>query len=626
MALKTNPIEGITDLIKLGVGIQQGVEFLKTVAGHMVKIGGELNSLDTTPMKLETIRRKMAQYQAEMEEQARIMEERKAFLEAEGRDTNSVAYLSAKADYDNARDKYFSTEAQLAKLRNQEATLLAQRAYNEQRNNYVQPASGLQQAYAGYSMLPGAKAVDYNEMVSENKNFTERNRLMYEAQQINDKYAASMQDIIYKENKFGTNIDNQVERIDLYNSRLSELAGEKTKLQDFKSVLQDDFDREMQKHPDLMSAIGYNVSAAGDVKSSSMAAHKETISSVKELGSILSLLTEIEGKIKSLGTEEHSVQQNLKSMYVSQKPEDIYAQKMLTMQNEYAVKAKALGTPLNSDEQRQAIVGQIEYLKKAMIEQDQQIYSWEQALQNEKAKNDMAELQRIKNLLSAEKVLRAEHAGQMRDLEYQKNAQIREGLAGIAVDFFIQGNNLRAIWSNLWKDLAREAIQRLFKVKAEASLLGLVLGLFGGKGKLPETIGVTTAGGVINGGTITVGGVTVPHNAKIIEDAIISSNSIGTMHSGGNVMSGRTGVVPALKDDEVLRTLQVGEEVNSIRDRRSNEILATVAMRAMDNTAKSPTQVVITALDSRSFAEYLNENSDILQAVLSKNNAMGRRA
>ena len=98
------------------------------------------------------------------------------------------------------------------------------------------------------------------------------------------------------------------------------------------------------------------------------------------------------------------------------------------------------------------------------------------------------------------------------------------------------------------------------------------------------------------------------------------------MHSGGDVMAGRIGVVPLLKDDEVLRTLQVGEEVNSIRDRRSNEILATVAMRAMDNTAKAPTQVVITALDSRSFAEYLNENSDILQAVLSKNNAMGRRA
>lgn len=587
----------------------------------------KVKDVDKSQIILETVRRQMAQYQAEMEEQARIMKERKAFLEAEGRDTSSVAYVNAKTDYDNARSKYFATEAQLAKLRNQEATLLAQLSHREQINNYMpQPSADFGQGYGGgYGMLAGAQAVDYNKMVSENKNFAERNRLMYEAKPINEQYIADMQKIIDEENEFGTTIEKQAEKIDLYNRRLSELAGEKTKLQDFMKTLQDDFDSEIVKNSELMSAIGYDTSAADDVKAARIAANKETISSVKELSSLLSLMAEIENKIKNLDEEQRSVQQNLKSMYVSKKPEDIYAQKMLTMQNEYAIKAKALGTPLNSDEQRRTTVAQIEYLKQVMIEQEQQIYNWEKELQSDKAKNDMAEYHRIKNLLDAEKVLRAEHAGQMRDLEYQKNAQIREGLAGIAVDFFIQGNTLRSIWSNLWKDLAREAIQRLFKVKAEASLLGLVLGLFGGKEKLPAAIGVTTSG-ITNGGSITVGGITVLSNANMISDAVISSNAIGTMHSGGNVMSGRIGVVPALKDDEVLRTLQVGEEVNSIRDRRSNEILATVAMRAMDNTAKAPTQVIITALDSRSFAEYLNENSDILQAVLSKNNAMGRRA
>ena len=587
----------------------------------------KVKDVDKSQIILETVRRQMAQYQAEMEEQARIMKERKAFLEAEGRDTSSVAYVNAKTDYDNARSKYFATEAQLAKLRNQEATLLAQLSHREQINNYMPPPSaGVGQGYGGgYGMLAGAKAVDYNKMVSENKNFAERNRLMYEAKPINEQYIADMQKIIDEENEFGTTIEKQAEKIDLYDRRLNELAGEKTKLQDFMKTLQDDFDSEIVKNSELMSAIGYDTSAADDVKAARIAANKETISSVKELSSLLSLMAEIENKIKNLDEEQRSVQQNLKSMYVSKKPEDIYAQQMLTMQNEYAIKAKALGTPLNSDEQRRATVAQIEYLKQVMIEQEQQIYNWEKELQSDKAKNDMAEYQRIKNLLDAEKVLRAEHAGQMRDLEYQKNAQIREGLAGIAVDFFIQGNTLRSIWSNLWKDLAREAIQRLFKVKAEASLLGLVLGLFGGKEKLPAAIGVTTSG-ITDGGSITVGGITVLSNANMISDAVISSNTIGTMHSGGNVMAGRIGLVPALKDDEVLRTLQVGEEVNSIRDRRSNEILATVAMRAMDNTAKAPTQVVITALDSRSFAEYLNENSDILQAVLSKNNAMGRRA
>lgn len=587
----------------------------------------KVKDVDKSQIILETVRRQMAQYQAEMEKQARIMKERKAFLEAEGRDTSSVAYVNAKTDYDNARNKYFATEAQLAKLRNQEATLLAQLSHREQINNYMpQPSADFGQGYGGgYGMLAGAQAVDYNKMVSENKNFAERNRLMYEAKPINEQYIADMQKIIDEENEFGTTIEKQAEKIDLYNRRLSELAGEKMKLLDFIKTLQDDFDSKIMEHPDLMSEIGYDVSAADDVKSLRIAINKETISSVKELSGILSLLTEIEGRLKSLGTEERSVQQNLQAMYVSQKPENIYAQKLQEMQNQYMIESKKMGTPLNSDEQRKAITAQLEYLKQVMLEQDQQIYSWEKELQSENAKSDMAEYQRIKNLLDAEKVLRSEHAGQMRDLEYQKNAQIREGLAGIAVDFFIQGNNLRAIWSNLWKDLAREAIQRLFKVKAEASLLGLVLGLFGGKEKLPAAIGVTTSG-ITNGGSITVGGITVLSNANMISDAVISSNAIGTMHSGGNVMAGRIGLVPALKDDEVLRTLQVGEEVNSIRDRRSNEILATVAMRAMDNTAKAPTQVIITALDSRSFAEYLNENSDILQAVLSKNNAMGRRA
>lgn len=616
MGVSANPIEGVFDLIQTGYKIYTYAKFAQTVAKNAIDIKSELDAIDTGSMKLETIRRQMAQYQAELEEQARIMEERKAFLEAEGRDTNSVAYLAAKADYDNARDKYFSTEAQLAKLRNQEATLLAQRSYNEQRNNYVQPAAGLQQTYAGYSMLQGAKTVDYGEMVTANKNFAARNSLLYTAQQVTEKYIADMQKINDSENRFGTNIENQAEKIELYNRRLKELDKDKTDLQGFKKTLQEDFDSKILEHPDLIRTIGYDVSAADEIKAKMIAVNQETINSVKALSNISGLMSEIDGKMKNLDSEKHSVQQSLQAMYVSQKPEALYAQKLQEMQTEYAIEAKKMGTPLNSDEQRQVTVRQIAYLKKVMIEQDQQIHSWEKELQGEKAQSDMTEYQRIKNLLDAEKVLYAEHFGQLRDLEYQKNAQIREGLAGIAIDFFIQGNSLRAIWSNLWKDLAREAIQRLFRVKAEASLLGLIFGLFGGK--TPETSAWEEMGGYQSRYGIDYGIKTVHTGGNI--------SAFPRMHSGGDVMAGRIGVVPALKDDEVLRTLQVGEEVNSIRDRRSNEILAAVAMRAMDNTAKAPTQVVITALDSRSFAEYLNENSDILQAVLAKNNAMGRRA
>lgn len=96
------------------------------------------------------------------------------------------------------------------------------------------------------------------------------------------------------------------------------------------------------------------------------------------------------------------------------------------------------------------------------------------------------------------------------------------------------------------------------------------------------------------------------------------------MHSGGMVEQGRKGVVPQLRNDEVVRTLQVGEEVNSLADRRSNEILGAVAMKALDSEQNRPNYINIMAMDSKSFAEYLNENSDILMAIIGKQQAMGR--
>ena len=53
-------------------------------------------------------------------------------------------------------------------------------------------------------------------------------------------------------------------------------------------------------------------------------------------------------------------------------------------------------------------------------------------------------------------------------------------------------------------------------------------------------------------------------------------------------------------------------------------ILASVAMKAIDSKYQQPTNVNINALDSRSFAEYLNDNADILMAVLNKQGALGR--
>ena len=50
-----------------------------------------------------------------------------------------------------------------------------------------------------------------------------------------------------------------------------------------------------------------------------------------------------------------------------------------------------------------------------------------------------------------------------------------------------------------------------------------------------------------------------------------------------------------------------------------------VTMRELAEQGKTPSNVNIMAMDSKSFAEFLNENADILMGVLAKNHALNRK-
>jgi TP901 family phage tail tape measure protein len=67
------------------------------------------------------------------------------------------------------------------------------------------------------------------------------------------------------------------------------------------------------------------------------------------------------------------------------------------------------------------------------------------------------------------------------DLEYQKNAKIKDGLEGMVSDVLLQGKSLKDVWGSLWKALASDALKQLMGVRnGSQSLLGSILGLFGG--------------------------------------------------------------------------------------------------------------------------------------------------
>ena len=92
------------------------------------------------------------------------------------------------------------------------------------------------------------------------------------------------------------------------------------------------------------------------------------------------------------------------------------------------------------------------------------------------------------------------------------------------------------------------------------------------------------------------------------------------------------GVEPVLSKDF---TAKHGESVSDVLTKKdidtdktdNKELLAAMAvtMRELAEQGKAPSNVNIMAMDSKSFAEFLNENSDILMGVLAKNKALNRK-
>lgn len=96
----------------------------------------------------------------------------------------------------------------------------------------------------------------------------------------------------------------------------------------------------------------------------------------------------------------------------------------------------------------------------------------------------------------------------------------QDSVAEMVADTISTGGSLSNVWKRLWEEFTRDALLSLFRVKHETSTLGMLLGgLFG---------------------------IKTSH----------SGENIKRMHSGGTVGD-------ELKDDEVLRVLQVGERVLS---------------------------------------------------------------
>ena len=241
-----------------------------------------------------------------------------------------------------------------------------------------------------------------------------------------------------------------------------------------------------------------------------------------------------------------------------------------------------------NDEERAVLTERIAQLEKdlaaaydSVAAAAKEAESAESDLMQNRQLRDAAESGNTKDALEIEDAIRKTESAigdtiKKIDETKDKFKDVRSAGADVFSDLIVQGTSFKDVWKRLWNDLANDAIRALFRVQAQG-LFAKVLGIaFGGGGKTSGINASYNWAGAASTGIGLFGGKTKHDGGAITAD-------LPKMHDGGLVLE-----KPTLKDDEVTRTLQVGERVLSKED---NKRFEGFMPRLMELAKKGPTMV-----------------------------------
>lgn len=451
---------------------------------------------------------------------------------------------------------------------------------------------------------------DYSEKAKRNQYQRVYNELLYDGKIAATEFNNAVRELDYAEQFEGKTVENASKRVDLYKERQQSLSEYQKQLEEYQQTLIANLDAEMAANQDVAEAVGYKQDATVNEKLRNIEVNRELYQQIKSYSEIVNQISKVNQQIETTKGNITEVTNKLRTLTeLPMGNEAIYERTMRDVQLEQSLikSEQNVRDPYAEERSYKRMLATLYDQKSA---QENRLTELSEKYNGALAKNNQVLADETKVELDKLQAAYNTTLQEIDKLALSNTATIRNGLADITTSLVVEGESWEDIWSNLWQDLAREAIQVLFGVQnVTKSFLGSLVG--GGKGK-----GKGGSPTKHTGGNIT----SAPRKYHTGSNVM----AYPKMHSGGMVEQGRKGVVPQLRNDEVVRTLQVGEEVNSLADRRSNEILGAVAMKALDSEQNRPNYVNIMAMDSKSFAEYLNENSDILMAIIGKQQAMGR--
>lgn len=447
---------------------------------------------------------------------------------------------------------------------------------------------------------------------------SEYNKLIRDGKNSLNEYNNQLKEINNNEKNSGDNVTAFIEKNKLYKERKETLESESKLILDYRNKLVGLIDDEMKKNSDLVQLTGYKLDGTIQEKLENIEINKETYQHFKNLQKIVGLLNSANSELIKYDGSIEDATQKIKEQQLAMDVISVAQRNIADINQKYnMINAKDMGYFISDTEKNKLELAKNQELLEELKAQKQH-YNDELIRLDEY--RDTTAYQNAKENLNRISLEYKRTLGRIREIQFQEilalSKTISQSVTDNMANMLTAGQGFKKTMKNIWNDLTSYIIKRLLKVYVYEQLTGLLTRAFSPKSP--------TGGGVGSIGSLSGGFTSGDIFSPITSHQGSNISGYPKMHSGGAVSLGRQGVNPTLKNDEVIRTLQVGEEVNSIKDRRSNEILGMVAMKAMDSKNEQPQNIYITALDSRSFAEYMNDNADILTAVLAKQGALGR--
>jgi len=319
------------------------------------------------------------------------------------------------------------------------------------------------EGHTSHSTGAGSKtAPDKTDELIKLDKYREVDHLLKMAAIDTDTYNSKLESINTQQQLFGTTSENSAEKIKLMNSRIGEMLGNAMEFSEMARDYEQQSNDIIAANSNLVEALNKRklswADLSKDEKREFAEQYKEYINDYQLLAKLLELSDKL--KVSAADASKNAGKIGADSIQTAVTDRNnLYARNTSMINLSQQKETLGLGR-YSTDEQKQAIelkysLQQLEVEQKRLNELQQGPHTKEQLLQQEV----------VIEQLKAKVV-------QLGD----KWKTVREQMAGIVNDLLLGGKSVHDVWKSLVKDLARESLQRIFKVEdTQTSFLGSLL-------------------------------------------------------------------------------------------------------------------------------------------------------